>query len=86
MSALLDALPKTVRYVKNGAGGQWWTTAKADGQIHLGWSGIPHDLLQAADLPAIIRANPQSGARSRRFSAVLLPGPARQAISPHAPR
>ena len=40
MSALLDALPKTVRYVKNGAGGQWWTTAKASGQVHLGWSGI----------------------------------------------
>jgi hypothetical protein len=53
MTALLDALPKTVRYVKNGAGGQWWTTAKASGQVHLGWSGIPHDLLQAADLPAI---------------------------------
>jgi hypothetical protein len=50
---LLDALPKTVRYVKNGAGGQWWTTAKASGQVHLGWSGISHDLLQAADLTAI---------------------------------
>ena len=53
MSALLDALPKTVRYVKNGAGGRWWTTAKASEQVHLGWKGIPHALLQTVDLPAI---------------------------------
>ena len=49
----MDSLPKTVRYVKNGAGGQWWASAKKLGQIHLGWSIISPDLLQAADWAAI---------------------------------
>ena len=53
MSTLFDALPKTVRYVKNGEGGQWWTTAKNSNQVHLGWRNVPHNLLQAVDLPAI---------------------------------
>jgi hypothetical protein len=38
---MLDTIPKSVRYVKNGAGGQWWTTAKANGQVHLGWRNVP---------------------------------------------
>jgi hypothetical protein len=53
-------LPNSVRYVKNGAGGQWWKAAKANGQIHLGWRIIPADLLHAADMSKIeklIRAN-----------------------------
>ena len=48
-----DALPNSVRYVKNGAGGQWWRVAKTNGQIHLGWPRIPDDLLHAADLAQI---------------------------------
>ena len=43
-----DALPNSVRYVKNGAGGQWWRAAKNSGQIHLGWRTIPDELLRAA--------------------------------------
>jgi hypothetical protein len=48
-----DALPNSVRYVKNGAGGEWWRLAKTNGQIHLGWPRIPDDLLHAADLAQI---------------------------------
>jgi hypothetical protein len=46
-------LPNSVRYVKNGKGGQWWNAAKANGQIHLGWRNIPGDLLLAANMAAI---------------------------------
>jgi hypothetical protein len=49
----LNPLPKSVRYVKNGRGGQWWPAAKARGEVHLGWSNVPDNLLQAADLAAI---------------------------------
>jgi hypothetical protein len=48
-----NTLPNSVRYVKNGAGGQWWRVAKTNGQIHLGWPRIPDDLLHAADLAQI---------------------------------
>jgi hypothetical protein len=48
-----EALPTSVRYVKNGAGGQWWKAAKANGQIHLGWRNIPGALLLAADVDPI---------------------------------
>ena len=50
---MADILPNSVRYVKNGRGGRWWNAAKADGQIHLGWSTIPGPLLCTADLTAI---------------------------------
>jgi hypothetical protein len=50
---MLDVLPKTVRYVKNGRGGQWWATAKTRGEIHLGWRTIPSAPLQANDRDAI---------------------------------
>ena len=48
-----DALPNSVRYVKNGAGGKWWTAARANGQIHGGWRIIPDGLLHAAELVQI---------------------------------
>jgi hypothetical protein len=48
-----DTLPNSVRYVKNGAGGQWWGVAKTTGQIHLGWQIIPDGLLRAAELVQI---------------------------------
>src|SRR5437879_2147625 len=38
-------IPTSARYVKNGRGGQWWQAAKANHQVHLGWSIIPKDLL-----------------------------------------
>lgn len=48
-----DALPTSVRYVKNGEGGRWWTAAKARSEVHLGWRSVPHDLLRSRDIPAI---------------------------------
>jgi hypothetical protein len=50
---MADALPESVRYVKNGAGGQWWKAAKLNEQIHLGWRNIPGALLSAADMTPI---------------------------------
>lgn len=46
-------LPKSVRYVKNGRGGQWWQAARANNQIHLGWKSVPHELLLMPDFPKI---------------------------------
>jgi hypothetical protein len=44
---MVDNLPQTsVLYVKNGEHGRWWPVAKSEGQIHAGWSNIPHDLLK----------------------------------------
>ena len=45
----------SVRYVKNGAGGQWWQAAKADGQVHAGWPNIPVELLLNPDFAVIKR-------------------------------
>jgi hypothetical protein len=50
---MADTLPNSVRYVKNGKGGQWWKAAKANGQIHLGWRIVPDALLRTADIAAI---------------------------------
>jgi hypothetical protein len=51
---MIGNLPQTsVLYVKNGAHGKWWPVAKANGQIHAGWSNIPHDLLMNPDYEAI---------------------------------
>jgi hypothetical protein len=50
---MLDSLPQSVRYVKNGSGGKWWGTAKARGQLHCGWWFVPRDLLRRVDLPRI---------------------------------
>lgn len=52
-AVILDPIPNTVRYVKNGEGGRWWPTAKTRSEIHLGWRSVPHELLRAGDLPAI---------------------------------
>ncbi|MBF0168282.1 MAG: hypothetical protein HQL45_11695 [Alphaproteobacteria bacterium] len=44
----------SVRYVKNGAGGRWWPSAKENSQIHVGWSNVPEKLLATPiDFPAI---------------------------------
>ena len=50
-----EKLPITVRYVKNGGGGRWWPAAKANQQVHIGWSGIPHELLTKPDFAEIKR-------------------------------
>jgi hypothetical protein len=50
---MTEAIPSSVRYVKNGEGGRWWKTAKAKGQVHLGWGSIPDDLLRTADMAKI---------------------------------
>jgi hypothetical protein len=47
------AIPNSVRYVKNGRGGQWWQAARTGGQIHLGWKCVPRNLLLTPDLPRI---------------------------------
>lgn len=52
-SDMVDTLPATVRYVKNGEGGRWWPPAKRLNQVHLGWRSVPHDLLHTANLAAI---------------------------------
>jgi hypothetical protein len=70
-----DSLPNSVRYVKNGQGGKWWKVAKSCGQIHLGWSSIPHDLLLAADyttIESMIRAanSEKKGAATQDFNAL----------------
>lgn len=46
-------LPNSVRYVKNGRGGQWWQAARTNDQIHLGWKSVPQELLLAPDFPKI---------------------------------
>jgi hypothetical protein len=46
-------LPNSVRYVKNGRGGQWWQAARANNQIHLGWKSVPHELLLTRDFAKI---------------------------------
>jgi hypothetical protein len=46
-------LPVSVRYVKNGRGGNWWKTAQENGQVHAGWKGIPHKLLLRPDFPKL---------------------------------
>lgn len=43
------ALPISVRYVKNGRGGQWWPEAQKNEQVHLGWKTVPKGLLKAPD-------------------------------------
>jgi hypothetical protein len=51
--AMLESLPQSVRYVKNGSGGKYWEAAEARGQLHCGWWFIPRDLLNRTDLPQI---------------------------------
>jgi hypothetical protein len=60
---MVDALPDSVRYVKNGVSGKWWKAAKAYGQIHAGWHDVPDDLLRTANLDAIesLIRSPQFG-------------------------
>lgn len=52
-------LPRSVRFVKNGEGGRWWKAAKANGQVHLGWSRVPAELLLTGNLAAIDRLGPE---------------------------
>jgi len=48
-------LPASVRYVKNGRGGQWWQAAQKNRQVHLGWKANPKELLLRPDFPKIER-------------------------------
>jgi hypothetical protein len=84
---MVGALPSSVRYVKNGSGGKWWKTAKADGQIHAGWSNVQEALLiNPGDFSAIQQAissdesgSQDAGARKRDFNQLrdLLDKPSR---------
>ncbi|MEP0322393.1 restriction endonuclease [Bauldia litoralis] len=51
-----DLPMRSLRYVKNGGGGRWWKAAKAKGQIHFGWSGIPGQQLEDPGDFAAIRS------------------------------
>lgn len=62
---MCNQLPTSVRYVKNGKGGQWWKAAQMNGQVHLGWKEIPHELLLNADF-AIIEQKVKDEYGSRR--------------------
>jgi len=73
-SEVVDTLPPSVRYVKNGRGGRWWKVAKGNGQVHGGWSNIPGHLLEnPGDFSAIqqlIEQDPEMpdpGAQKRDF-------------------
>lgn len=46
-------LPRSVRYVKNGAGGRWWPDAKNRSRLHAGWSRMPDDALRDVDVPVL---------------------------------
>ena len=52
---MTGVLPTSVRYIKNGEGGQWWKAARGNGQVHAGWTIIPDDLLLAPDWVEIKR-------------------------------
>lgn len=76
-----DKIPGSVRYVKNGRNkGQWWPTAKANGQVHAGWSEISANLIECpGDFSEIRREceeNPHKlkdpGARARDLNALLV--------------
>jgi len=55
-----DILPISVRYVKNGSKGRWWTAAREREQVQLGWMEIPTALLRKPNYAEIER-------RIRRF-------------------
>jgi hypothetical protein len=50
-----EKIPLTLRYVKNGGGGRWWQAAKGNQQVHLGWKGMPSELLLKPDFTEIKR-------------------------------
>lgn len=53
VSGSLGSSRRSVRYVKNGARGQWWQAAKAKGQVHAGWSNISAKSLRSHDFALI---------------------------------
>jgi hypothetical protein len=63
---MCNQLPNSVRYVKNGMGGQWWQAAHTNGQVHLGWRDIPPNLLLNPTDFAAIRQIVRDGFGPRR--------------------
>lgn len=62
---MIENLPQTsVLYVKNGERGRWWREAKAHGQVHAGWSNIPHALLTTPDYEKIKKSEIEEYKRS----------------------
>lgn len=49
----MNTLPTTVRYVKNGSGGAWWSDAKSRSRLHAGWTHVPHAMISSRDTAAI---------------------------------
>ncbi len=60
---MTNGLPDKVRYIKNGAGGGWWKAARTNGQVHIGWSDMPGEVLASGDLE-----NLAAELRSRRYA------------------
>ena len=73
----------TVRYLKNGRGGQWWDAARARNQAHCGWNGVPGEQLERgnrAEIEATIRGySKDQGAATRDVNQLfeLLDSPSR---------
>jgi hypothetical protein len=61
-----DALPNSVRYVKNGPGGRWWPTARDNGEVHAGWQEIPAAALRTGPAAAKARRERWSTDQGRR--------------------
>jgi len=60
-----EILPKSVRYVKNGEGGRWWSSARAQRQVHAGWKDVQQELLRTADLAGIKALDPSIFGKTR---------------------
>lgn len=46
-------LPSSVMYVKNGPGGEWWSVAKRQNQIHAGWKRFAPASIRNPNIPEI---------------------------------
>jgi hypothetical protein len=47
--------PKTIRYIKLGQGGKWARRSLEHGEIHFGYSAVPHDLCLSGDWDGVVR-------------------------------
>jgi Restriction endonuclease len=53
--------PKEVRYIKLGSGGKWVRTSFARGEVHFGYSSVPHEPCAAGDWDAVAALLRQGG-------------------------
>ncbi len=55
MTPTLPIAPKTVRYIKLGAGGSFARASLDNGELQLGYHEVPHDLCAAGDWAGVLR-------------------------------